>query len=380
MASPTVHSYSSGVVNDFGQLFDITLPATISSTDTLLLFISSSPSSWAYPRNTAGGTWYTRHAYYPYDYFSPCLSVLVCEDPSGGGVDELQVGTYFPFWHNGVIDSRNLTFLNLVPFWLIDHKRNTQISYVCYAISGMKKDILDAVLDPRYTNQVFVSGAFTSYWDLLQCPLNDDSLVGDYLWIAAVASKDDTIATGAPSGFSALITAQADGTDSEFDCSISSCYRSSSGVSVLDPGAFTALSAYWAGIFIRIPPPELDPEPEEPIETGGIGLYIRNKEFHTYDGLETVIVYPDTMNFNSDGSENGNPFQTYIELYASNSWTASWINDAHFDASVYSGSEGSQYIAITCRGSNTSGSTYLDTLTVISGSSNDTVTVYQVSS
>ena len=378
MASPTIHSYSSGVFNDFGQLFDITLPATISSTDTLILFISSSPSSWAYQRDIAGGTWYTRHAYYPYDYFSPCLSILVCENPIGSGVDELQIGTYFPFWHNGTISSNSLHFIT--ESWLYDHERTTQIAYVCYAISGMKKGIIDAWLNPRYTNERFIAGDFTSYWDLLQCPLNDDSLIGDYLWLATVATQDDIIATGAPADFSTLITAQSDGTDSEFDCSISSCSRSTSGISALDPEAFTALNAYWAGVFMRIPPPELTPDEEEPLGTGGVGLYIRNKEFHTYNGLETVIIYPETMDFNSDGSENGNPFQTYIELYASNSWTASWLNDAHFDASVYSGSEGSQYIAITCRGSNTSGGTYTDTLTVTSGSTNDTVTIYQVSS
>ncbi len=375
MASPTIHSYSSGVFNDFGHLFDITLPATISSTDTLILFISSSPSSWAYPRNIAGGIWYTRHAYYPYDYFSPCLSVLVCENPRGGGVDKLQIGTYFPFWHNGTISSNSLHFIT--ESWLYDHERNTQIAYVCYAISGMKKGLLDFHHRPRYTNQGFVSGAFTSYWDLPQCPLNDDSLTGDYLWLATVASKGDTIATGAPSGFSALITAQADGTDSEFDCSISSCYRTSSGISKLDPGAFTALSAYWAGIIMRIPPSELAPDDEEPLETGGVGLYIRNKEFHTYDGVETVDIYPNTMHFNYDGSEDGNPLQAYIELVSTNNWTASWINNTHFDASMYSGGEGTHHIEITCRDLNSSVSTYVDSLTITSGLSSDTVNVYQ---
>lgn len=375
MASPTIHSYSSGVFNDFGELFDITLPATISSTDTLILFISSSPSSWAYPRNIAGGTWYTRHAYYPYDYFSPCLSILVCENPIGGGVDELQIGTYFPFWHNGTISSNSLHFIT--ESWLYNHERTTQIAYVCYAISGMKKGIIDFWLNPIYTNQRFVSGAFTSYWDLPQCPLNDDSLTGDYLWLATVASKGDTIATGAPSGFSALITAQADGTDSEFDCSISSCYRTSSGISKLDPGAFTALSAYWAGVLIRIPPQETTPEDEQPLETGGIGLYIRNKEFHTYTGIETVDIYPNTMHFNYDGSEDGNPLQAYIELVSTNNWTASWINNTHFDASMYSGGEGTHHIEITCRDLNSSVSTYVDSLTITSGLSSDTVTVHQ---
>ena len=381
MAAPTIHSYSSGVFNDIAQSFDITLPLPVSSTDTLICFISTCPSSFAYPTGYPTFTtinWKARNSYYPEDYFSPCLTILINEHPLGGGYDLLRVGTYWPYWHNGTVDYSSLSASSNK--WLNEHKRYTQISYVCYAISGMIKDTIDIFSHNRYLNQRFIAGSFTSYWDLLSCPLNDDSVVGDYLWLATVASKNNVIATVAPSGFSSLITAQSDGTDPAHDCSITSCLRTTSGISVLDPGPFTALSTYWAGVLIRIPPPETQPEDEEPIETGGIGLYIRNKEFHTYDGLETVIVYPDTMNFNSDGSENGNPFQIYIELYASNSWTASWLNDAHFDASVYSGSGGSQYIAITCRGSNTSGSTYSDTLTVISGSSNDTVTVYQVSS
>jgi len=378
MASPTIHSYSSGVFNDEAQLFDIELPGTISSTDTLLLFVASSPSSWAYHRNLSGGSWRFKNNYYPSDYFCPCLTILICEYPLGGGADELQIGTYFPYWHNGTVDATSV--YGLSETWLYDHKRTTKISYICYAISGMIKNTFDIHLHNRYLNTRFVSGAFTSYWDLLQCPANDDSLVGDYLWLAPIASHKNVIATGSPSGFSGLITAQSSGTDANYDCSMSCCSRSTSGISIVDPGPYTALTANWSGVLMRIPSPKTVPDDEEPIETGGIGLYIKNEEFHTYDGSETVEILPDTMYFNSDGSENGNPFQTYIELVSTNSWTASWLNDSHFDASEYSGNEGSYYIAITCRGENTSGSTYSDTLTISSGTSNDTVTVYQVSS
>lgn len=371
MASPTIHSYSAGSYPVSGYQFDITLPPVISSTDTLLLFISSAPSSWAYPHDM-GGYWRFKYSYYPEDYFSPCLTVLINEDPNGDGTDFLSIITYFPFWHNGTIDS-----VNASETWLYEHRRTTKISYICYAISGMKKGTFDVWGHNRYLNTRFTSGSFTSYWDLLQCPANDDALIGDYLWLAPVASSSNIIPTAAPSGFSNLITAQSSGTSSQYDCSMSSSSRSTTGISKLDPGPYTVLNAYWAGVLIRIPPPETTPEDEQPLETGGIGLYIRNKEFHTYTGIETVDIYPDTMNFNYDGSEDGNPLQAYIELVSTNNWTASWISNTHFDASMYSGGEGTHHIEITCRDLNSSVSTYVDTLTITSGLSSDTVTVYQ---
>ena len=210
-------------------------------------------------------------------------------------------------------------------------------------------------------------------------PVYDDSDARDYLWLLGVGAESNAIATVAPSTYGSLVTEQGLLVYANA-VSVSSCYKTTlSTISQDDPGTFTAPECDWIGYGFRIYPSGTSvPEQSDPEPPSGVGFMIPLYRKEVYIIPPQIIeVYPDTMNFNSDGSENGNPFQTYIELYSSNSWTASWLNNDHFDASIYSGNAGTHFIVITCRDFNNSGVPYTDVLTVTSGTLSKELNVFQ---
>jgi hypothetical protein len=379
MAVPTIRSTSSGVVTSRSSVHSITMPGTVVAGDMLLCYISIAPSAWAMRIAASSSTnWYTEFAYYPIDYFEPCLTVLTTNATLGGGNDYLTIGTYYPFWHNGSMDADRLCESWLGLSWFTYHARNCKIAYVCYAISGAHVYV-NADPYKMYIDS-YTAGSFTSNWNFSQCPPVDDSSIQDYLWILTSGSQKDEVATVAPSGFSGLIT-KVGSTSGYNNCSISSCSRTSTTLSIIDPGAFTAPTSYWAGQLRRIAPLGSDSTPPVPPSTSiGVGTYIYKEEFSEIPPAY-ILVDPTDQNYNSDGTfDTDNPYGYYVEVISSAAWTATWNTGTRFTAGVLSGPEGVTYVSINCVGSNTSGLSYTDTLVFTISGSMDSVNCEQVSS
>lgn len=370
MASPTIRSYSSGYLgSDASYQREITMPSSIEAGDVLICFVATSPLAFCYPVKTnSSENWMHYRTYLPQVNFDIGMNIFMAV-AYGGLIDWLTIKSYwgssdYGSWYGPYGTRPNQVWVDSL------QARYTKIAYICYAISGAHRSISTA-------HASYGSAGNTGMWDTDPIPKADDSVVNDYLWLLGAAATLDHIATGAPTDFTNLHTVTGDSTG-YYPCSISTCQRATTGISQLNPGSFTAPLCQWTIVGIRVTPTGGTP-PGNPVISGGIGMYLHNENIEVYTGLERIEVNPVDMYFNSDGSENGNPFQTYIELYCSASWTASWLNDLHFDAGSYSGDAGVNYIAITCKGENTSGDPYLDTLTVQSGLSSDTMYVQQAS-
>jgi hypothetical protein len=366
MAVPTIRSTSSGTIDtDATYTHSITMPGTIVAGDLLVCCVSISPCAWGQVASGSSSNWNTGGFYTPVYGFTANFSQFFAV-ALGGGSDVLNIETFWSTLFGGWVGYSRV-------LWITDEfHRYTKIAYVCYAISGAK-------VDPPHSFvhfSVMPTAGSTAMWNFDACPPVDDSDVQDYLWMLSAAAETDNIATVAPSGFSGLITAQGQATG-YYPCSISTCTMTSTVSSQVNPAAFNAPLCDWAGTLLRIVPAVgSDPVPIPP-GSGGVGTYIYSDGIYTYTGIETVEVNPEDMYFGYQGDQCSNPFGTYIEIYATSSWTASWINDDHFDAGQYSGSAGVTYVAITCRAENTTGSSYVDTLTVVCGSGSDTITVEQ---
>lgn len=254
-------------------------------------------------------------------------------------------------------------------------------AYVCYRISGAYVPLLGSFIDSVVAHQTkSLALESTSNWNLPAIPNTDDSDYEDYLWLLGVASPTNMVAAFAPSGFTMIQNIHAiNGSSSiPYSSSISTCYKQDNSVSRLDPGTFTANSCDFAGIGIRIRPSAGSEPTPLPTQSGGIGMYVYKKDTKTYQATPGAIeVLPETMDFDFEGTECDNPFNTYIQIVALSSWTAWWTTGTYFEASSYSGGEGVSYIAITCKGENSTGDSYTDTLTLQCESTYDYVAVEQ---
>lgn len=262
-----------------------------------------------------------------------------------------------------------------------------------YKVTGHNATTLGSL---KYTiNSGDTASDFTSNY----VPSTDDSVVDDYLYMQFVTyngidySPDDLPCTTLvqPTSWTNLLH---DGKLSDNEASIASC-RLESTSSRLNPTTWNNDPAKNYIVFaFRIPSgtlggvagsnPGFGTEKvalEGVMDSGPTGFNI-----WTYgDSIESVptisvVVEPATQNYNSDGSENSNPYGTYVKVTSTGSWTAAWTTGVRFTAGSYSGSAGVSYIAITCNGSNSSGGNFTDVLTFTCTPSTDAVTIIQVSS
>lgn len=409
MAYPVVESYTSGNINTISaNVHTIPLPAC-NAGDLLVCFIScasetiynalpipyyGSSINFARPYNALSSVYnnpppYGIHYYSNRAVINPDINfnvthTLFLSNAVGGGSDVLVIGTYLSgyssedtvlYGNSEGPTSPQCTGTAFYPY-------TTKPAYICYRISGAwgGASYWDGALGGviNSTKISTMSGSGTN-WNMSMFPSYDDSDTEDYLYLLSAASTHASIATVAPTDWTNLITAA--GSALIYNSSSLSSCRYTSTVRTVNPGAFTAPNDDDYSIFgLRIRPLASGPGTIDviPPTAGGVGTYIQDEGVSVYiPTVDSVAVNPEDMYFGYEGDQCSNPFGTYIEIVSTGAWTASWINDDHFDAGQYSGSTGVTYVAITCRAENTTGLSYIDTLTVVSGGSSDTVTVEQ---
>jgi len=267
----------------------------------------------------------------------------------------------------------------------------TKPSWICYRISGgyipFAWDYFGGVGNPIFSmihggSEYRPSSGDSANWDLPQCPyVALPEVQKDFLWICAVASRLENVATVAAVGFSDLIT-RAGSAFVVDSSSISTCTKFSSVDKNIDPGAFTSPDDTWVGVTMRIqddidhaPPPT----PDDP--SVGVGTYLYKKETYVYEVVpDSIEVTPVDQYYNADGSPDTtlNYYGYYIEVISTGSWTCTWNTGTYFTAGQYSGSEGVTYVAINCVDSNGSAGSYTDTLVFDGpGIASDSVNVEQ---
>jgi hypothetical protein len=370
MAYPTVVSTSSGTITDnTASSHTIPLPSGMQKNDFLIIYIScpynaivsvsplSSFNIYEY-KYRVGNCYSTDHSVRL--VYSFCWA-------NGGGVDSLVLDTLYC----------DPSFDYITNHWVY----HSRISYMCYAVRGVYETIgwIYEFSNLRWTN---TTGA-TNTWDLGICPAADDSLVDDYIWIATIAAPLNGVATIVPSGFTDLLTVQ--GSALYFDStSLSSARYTTTAVSQLNPGGFTGGPACnWVGQLIRIyPTSSVTPPTDEtkPPTTVGVGTYIYKENAYAYiTPIDSIEVSPTDLNFHSDTTPYAeNPYQIYVQVISSGTWTASWWGGVYFTASALSGVAGVTYISINCVGNNDYISNYTDTLVFDGpGITTDSVNVIQ---
>jgi hypothetical protein len=351
MAYPVVEATSTGVIIALNTATHaITLPTGVVENDLLVVYVSNygmiyghtyatvnkglSSSNWYGPINSGyQGTGYSGHSIH--------MSVFVAY--ASGGSNALSIDTSW------------IAYSKTHPPTTI----YTKPSYICYRISGvLKQDVIS-----RSFTQI-CDNANGANWNHRQVPAIDDSIVCDYLWILTVAAPANVVASVVPTSFANLITAQGSGMVIGAT-SLSSCRRTTNSVSVLDPGAFTAPSCEWYGNLARITPAGgSSGDPIPPSTSVGVGTYIYKLDSDIYGtDADFIDILPVDLKFHFDGTPDAvNPYQIYVQVLSSGSWTAVWNAGTYFTAGALSGVAGITYVAISCVGNNDTGASYTDAL------------------
>ena len=393
MAYPVIESLTSGSLNTANtHTHNIPMPAGLEVGDIIVCFISiTSPGSYAciaVPKPTSTpnfcptvymgrpeyeSTWTTGTRIFrvslPRISYNVSLTAMIVEAWATNTLDI----------YSCLVDHNAMPYAN----WIYDNYiyMYSKPAYVCYRISGAYRPLMGASAQTVLSHQVVeYSQLNTANWDLPSIPRTDDADSEDYLWMIGVASPTNMVAAFPPSGFTMVQTVNAINGDSAipYSSSISTCYKEDNAVTQLNPGAFTANACDYCSLQIRIRPAAGSAPAELPAQAGGIGMFVHRKNVRTPVPQPGAIeVLPATMDFDYEGTECSNPFNTYVQVVALGSWEAVWDTGTHFDASAYSGDEGVTYIAITCKAENSTAASYTDTITFTSGVTNDTVLVEQ---
>jgi hypothetical protein len=371
MAAPSVAS------TVYGQLatantyeHTIPLPSGLIAGDVIICFITCDKPSTAITLDTTsssnfstGGVneIYRSYMYNIVNYDFNITYAFVKAVALGGGLDSLKVKTYLIMYNWG--DARDVS----------EYIRNSKLSYVCYRITNAR------IYYYIPSNKVWHFSGNDLNWNIGRYPSHALDTTDDSLWILGVGSRDNKVATAAPSGWSSLVKTTGSllspGTSSTSTCYI----QTTAGQNQIDPGAFTAPSSQYAGTLIRLydidqtTPPIIDP-PETITEGFYVPMY--RKEAYIDNGIEDYIeTYISEMRFsdNTDACNAGN-----LAIINSNgAWTAAWTDNIDFNASVMSGISGTTYLYITCKNINTSGDILSDILTITCGVASISISVYQ---
>lgn len=367
MAYPQVQSYSSGVfVTANSATHTLTMPTGIQAGDLLIAFISMSIG-------TDGHLWATINAgSSSNNWWGPLGNDYVGDT---GWRWDVHTGLYMAYAYGSGNDSLTVnTAWSAYSRYKGYFTAYARPSFVVYRISGAAY-VPEHVLNIARFNMR--AGDNASWY--VEGPSPDDSVVTDYLWLATIAAPSNKIATAAPTNFTNLITAQ--GSDLVYlSSSLSTCRREYNAASSLTTGAFTSPSSQWIGYLVRVSPSNPGPPPTG---GGGIGMYINKQETSaTGNPSDYIDGQPTDIKFHYDGTYvDTNPFGIYIQVTSTGNWTSSWSDGTHFYADPTSGTEGVTYVSINCYNTNTSGSSYLDTLTLDGpGTSSDTVYAEQYTS
>lgn len=243
MAYPVIIDTFS-VVEPSNQLYHgITLPAGIVAGDLIIVFVSTSREDITSPYELGYGE---GCALQTSNGTTSNFDSIIGTDPSvtdnslhilyaianGSGMDAVNYITRF--WYKNSLNV--ILWGDLV---------SCRTSYVGYIIRGVG-------LNNNYNHGLKwrTTAGGISNWILNQCPASDDGITDDYLYLIAVSSNYDHIATTLPNTFTDLLTAQ--GAAVIRGTSVSSGRRESNQSTCPTSTFISAPTAYYFGYIIRL--------------------------------------------------------------------------------------------------------------------------------